>query len=77
MNYIVKPVNREVETSEYFDLFVVETVKDINDKDVQVARSIGQYSKAQLESEKANLEAQIGEIDKKLEALASQDKEEE
>jgi len=77
MNYIVKPINREVETSEYFNLFVVETVKDINDKDVQVARSIGRYSKAQLESEKASLEAQIGEIDKKLEALTSQNKEKE
>jgi len=69
MNYIVKPVNREVEASEYFELFVVDTVKDVNDVDVQVARSIGHYSEAQLESEKANLEAQIEEIDKKLEAI--------
>jgi len=69
MNYIVKPINQEVETNEYFDLFAIETVKDINNEDVQIARSIGRYSKAQLESEKASLEAQISEIDKKLEAI--------
>jgi len=68
-NYIAKSINREVETNEYFELFVIDTVKDINNEDVQVARSIGQYSKAQLESEKANLKTQIEEIDKKLETI--------
>ena len=69
MDYIVKPANQQVETNEYFELFVIDTIKDVNDNEVQVARSIGQYSVAQLENEKAMLETQIDEIDKKLEAI--------
>lgn len=69
MNIIAKQINQEVVDNGYYELFIQETVKDINDNEVVIPRSIGQYSLAQLEQEKASYQNAIISIDEKIEAI--------
>lgn len=71
MNYIAKKQNQEQTVSEYYELFTTETVQDINGNEAVIPRSIGHYSVAQLESEKASYQNQIAEIDNKISAIES------
>lgn len=59
-----------VVSSEYYELFIVETVKDVDGNDVEIPRSIGQYSLAQLESEKTNYLNAIAKVEEKIAAIA-------
>jgi len=68
---IAKRINQEVVDNGYYELFTEETVKDINDVEVTIPRSIGQYSLAQLQSEKVSLQNQIASIDEKISAIES------
>ena len=52
-----------------YELFVVQTIKDINGIDVQVPQSIGTYSIAELEAQKVSFQEQIDKIDEKIEAI--------
>lgn len=69
MSYIAKKQNQEVVENGYYELFIQETVKDINDKEVIIPRSIGNFSIGQLNAEKSNLQNQIAEIDNKISAI--------
>jgi len=57
------------QNSDRFELYTVQTVKDINGIDVQVPQSIGTYSIAELESQKASLLKEIDLIDEKIDAI--------
>ena len=54
-----------------YELFTTETVKDINDIDVQIPRSIGRYSLADLQREKEMLENQLDQVNSKIEAITA------
>lgn len=71
MNIIAKQINQEVVDNGYYELFTQETVKDIDGNDVVIPRSIGQYSLAQLEQEKANYLTAIEGVDEKIAAINS------
>lgn len=71
MTLIAKQVNQEVVDNGYYELFTQETIKDINGVEVVIPRSIGQYSIAQLEQEKTNLQNAIASVDEKIEAINS------
>lgn len=66
---IAKQINQEVINNGYYELFTEETVKDIEGNDVTIPRSIGQYSIAQLEQEKANYLSAIEGVDEKINAI--------
>lgn len=68
---IAKQINQEVVDNGYYELFTQETVKDIEGNDVIIPRSIGQYSLAQLEQEKANYQNAIASVDEKISAIES------
>lgn len=68
---IAKQINQEVVDNGYYELFTQETVKDIEDNDVIIPRSIGQYSLAQLEQEKENYLNAIESVDEKIAAINS------
>lgn len=69
MTIIAKQINQEVVDNGYYELFTTETVKDINGNEVVIPRSIGQYSLAQLEQEKAQYLSQITNIEEKINAI--------
>lgn len=69
MSLIAKQI--EQENNSYFELFTEETVKDINDVDVVIPRSIGHYSLAQLEAEKQNYLNAITSVEEKISAIES------
>ena len=58
-------------SSEYYELFTTETVKDIDGNDVEIPRSIGQYSIANLEMEKQNLLNAIASVEEKLAIISA------
>lgn len=67
MEYIVKDLNQDSQVKEFY---VVKSIKDINDEDVQVAELVGSYSKQQLQSQVENIEQQITNLNnEKTEAL--------
>ena len=68
---IAKQVNQEVIDSNRFELFIEETVKDIEGNDVTIPRSIGTYSLQELEREKSFHQATIEELDLKINAIKS------
>jgi|GEM_PF-3574224 len=70
MELIVKPINQNIEIdNDRFELFIVETVKDIDGNEVQIPKSLGVFSKQDLQNQKASYEREIEEIDKKLNAI--------
>jgi len=69
MSLIAKQINQEVVDNDYFELFTIETVKDIDGNDVTIPRSIGQYSLAQLEQEKQSYLTAIASIEEKETAI--------
>lgn len=66
---IAKQINQEVVDNGYYELFTRETVKDVEDNEVIIPRSIGQYSLAQLEQEKENYLNAIKSVDEKITAI--------
>ena len=71
MNIIAKPVQTEQINNGQYELFTTVEMTDVNGEPVQVLQSIGHYSIAQLENEKANLENAIASIDAKISAIES------
>lgn len=69
MKYIAKPT--EIEGT--IELFVTEVVKDINDTEVQILRSVGYYSLDQLLSEKSSYQYIMSDLDEKILAITSLD----
>lgn len=69
MNIIAKAVQQEQQNNDLFELFNTVTMTDVNGNDVSVLQSIGHYSVAQLEQEKANLQNAIASIDEKIDAI--------
>jgi hypothetical protein len=73
MNIIAKPINQEVVDNGYYELFTTEILKDIDGNEVEIPRSIGQYSLAQLEQEKSNAitnhETYIESLNEKITAI--------
>lgn len=69
MKYIAKPT--EIEGT--IELFVTEVVKDINDTEVQILRSVGSYSLDQLLSEKSSYQYIMSDLDEKILAITSLD----
>jgi hypothetical protein len=65
--YIAKP--QQETSNEYYELFEIKTIKDINDNDVQISQSIGTYSLADLETQKENLQKEIASIDEKINTI--------
>lgn len=64
-------IAKQQTSNEYYELFEIKTIKDINDVDVQVAQSIGQYSLADLNAEKERLQNEIADIDVKISTIES------
>jgi hypothetical protein len=58
-----------VVSSNYYELFTIEKIKDMNGDEVEIPRSIGQYSITNLEMEKENLLKMIVDIDEKITAI--------
>ena len=73
MDYIVKetsvPIFEISAEEKQFQLFAVDTVKDINEVDVQIPRDIGIYTLSNLTNEKNRLLERIQEIDAKIAAI--------
>ena len=69
MKYIAKPTDIEGT----LELFIIEVVKDINDTEVQVLRSVGTYSLDQLLSEKSSYQYILDDLDEKILAITSLD----
>ena len=59
----------EENQNDYFELFKIETIKDIAGKDFQVEKSIGQYSLINLKAQKQQLQSQIDEINVNIDAI--------
>jgi len=77
MNYIVKEMDnsaemRPVQPEKKYELLSTETVKDVNNKDVTIPKSLGWFSVTSLELEKTRLTEMIAEIDAKLSAISAQ-----
>jgi len=68
---IAKQINQEVVDNGQYELFTTETVQDVDGNEVVIPRSIGQYSLAQLEQEKANYLLAIASVDEKISAIES------
>ena len=64
-------IAKQQTSNEYYELFEIKTIKDINDVDVQVAQPIGQYSLADLNAEKERLQNEIADIDVKISTIES------
>jgi len=73
MEYIVKQTNVpvfEIKTEDkQFQLFTIDTVKDINETDVQIPRSIGIYTLVSLTTEKTRLLERLKELDNQINAI--------
>jgi hypothetical protein len=73
MDYIVKetsvPIFEISAEEKQFQLFAVDTVKDINEVDVQIPRDIGIYTLSNLTNVKNRLLERIQEIDAKIAAI--------
>lgn len=75
MTLIVKeqseaPRQTEMILPKRYEFFATEVVKDVNDKNVTIPKSIGWFTVEQLEREKADLEKRIADIDEKLTAIS-------
>ena len=57
-----------------YELFTVETVKDINDVDVEIPRLMGTYALADLQRQKEMVQNQLDEIDLKIDAISNTNK---
>lgn len=66
---IIAQQQTEQVSNEYFELFEVVPMEDADGNTVNVKQSIGQYSKAQLEQQKTNLQNSITEIEEKIAAI--------
>ena len=65
-----KKVVPEVEQGQdRYELFVVQTVKDIDGNDVQIPQSIGSFSIPELESQKTSYQSEIDKINEKIKAI--------
>jgi len=72
MSIIAKQItNQPIIDSDIYELYVNETVKDINDNDVVIPKSIGRYSIADLNNQKNYFTSEITKIDEKLAAIGN------
>ena len=71
MQIIAKQVENQTEISQSFELFTTETIKDVNNKDVIIPRSLGHFSLASLEAEKNQYNTMIASVDEKIAAINS------
>ena len=69
-DYVAKTVSAQVSNDQY-ELFVNETVTDVDGKEVVIPRSQGVFTETQLEAQKANYQSRIDEVDAKLSAIAA------
>jgi hypothetical protein len=53
------PMEPSMEQLAVYELFDVEIVKDVNDKDVQIPRSLGQCTLESLQNELAKIQEKI------------------
>lgn len=60
---------QNVESNNYFELFEIVEMKDINDATFQTKRSLGFFSKVDLENQKEQINRQIASIDEKIAAI--------
>lgn len=67
---IMTPV--DIASTTRYELFTPETVKDVNDEDVTIPKSIGFYSLSELNAEKARLETMLASIEEKITAIQAQ-----
>jgi len=67
MAYVAKEVvQSQPEATKYYELFVEEATKDVNDNDVTILKSVGKYNLTQLEEQKTRLQEQVTDIDAKI-----------
>ncbi len=59
----------EVKSQERFELFEIKTMKDVNDKNVNIPVSIGTYTLMQLTKEKEDVLARVAVIDERIKAI--------
>lgn len=59
----------DVVSSEYYEIFTVEKVKDIDGNDVDIPRSLGQYSLVELENQKNSFLAEVAKLDEKIDII--------
>jgi hypothetical protein len=66
---IAKLKEQQIENAGTFELFTTVEMTDVEGNKVSVLQSIGTYSVAQLEQEKAMYQLQIASVDEKLDAI--------
>lgn len=68
MEYIVKiqDISKTISSEQFYELFITETITDINNNIVTVPKSVGKYYISQLDRDKAELLKKIDEINDKL-----------
>lgn len=52
-----------------FNLKTIASVKDINEKDVQVYVNVGNFTEEKLNEEKANLEKRLTDVNARIKAI--------
>ena len=68
MTYIAT-LKEEVMAKDSYELFEEVTAKDINDKDVQIKKSVGTFTINELESQKATWQKRITDADAKIASI--------
>jgi cell division protein FtsB len=73
-NYIAKQQNelQNIESSVRMELFITETLLDVNGESVTISRSIGFYSIDDLQRQKDGLQAQMDDLDTKIATINGQ-----
>ena len=66
----------KAQIDEEFELFTIETVEDVDGNPVQVKKSLGRFRLDELEAQKSILQEQIDDIDEKINAINTLQKEE-
>ena len=61
MDYIVTKLDEAIDQvpKDFYNFKVVDTIKDINEKDVQVYRTVGSFTKAEIEDTIARQEKEL------------------
>ncbi|MCK9370791.1 hypothetical protein M0R04_12850 [Candidatus Dojkabacteria bacterium] len=75
MDYIVTKLDEVADEvpKDFYTFKVVETVKDITDKDVQVYKTVGSFTKAELEDTIARLTAELSTWQERLDVIKAEE----